>query len=99
MKSSSQIESCSGPNEMYSEILELGSCDLDCRTFGCKKEIVAPTFKWSPRCICGDNEQHYSKYEPTDYRRLSNGECVLTSDPRCVAEFQPSQGLFRLCLS
>lgn len=88
-----EIESCSGPNEMYTEELDVGNCDLDCRTFGCKKEnMAADSSKWSPRCICGDNEQHYSLYIPSDYRRLSNGTCVLTSDPQCVAEFQPSAG-------
>ncbi|KAJ6635798.1 hypothetical protein Bhyg_14384 [Pseudolycoriella hygida] len=84
-------ESCTGPNEIYSEALEVNACDNNCRTFGCKtpNPTNVKQYKWSPRCICGENAQKKNqKYNV--YRRLSNGMCVLASDPQCVAEFQPS---------
>lgn len=45
----------------------------------------------SGNCECGDSTKQYT-YFKDGYRRLSNGTCVLVSDPQCVAEFQPSPG-------
>lgn len=79
------IESCNGPNEIYSDSIVTSVCDVSCLTYGCMDysnfENAKP-IKWSPNCQCiNDN-----------YRRLSNGTCVLIQDEQCMAEFTPSPG-------
>lgn len=79
---------------MYSDSIYLGGCDIgDCRTFACKS-VSNGDYKWSPNCICSKNDAKTTA-EISFYRRLSNGTCVLLSDPSCVTEFQPSPGLFK----
>lgn len=87
------LASCNGPNEIYTEFLEMNACDRNCQTYGCRR--IGPydgkQYKWSPHCACGENTEEYST-NIKDYRRLSSGACVLVSDAQCVAEFQPSPG-------
>jgi len=86
-----QPAACNGPNEIYTESLQVDVYDKDCLTFGrSKMENAVKQIKWGPNCICGKNDKPYT-YNPDTYTRLSSGTCVLTSDSRCVAEFQPSQ--------
>lgn len=53
--------------------------------------ITVNQFKWSPRCVCGKNDEEITDQLKV-YRRLSNGVCAAVDDPQCIAEFQPSPG-------
>lgn len=76
---------------MYTEALEVGVCDKNCLTYGCKMEAAVKQIQWGPNCVCGNNDDQFT-YKPDTFRRLSNGTCVVISDDQCVNEFQPSQG-------
>lgn len=92
IKKTNFVESCNGPNEIFVEFQTMNTCDRNCQTFGCKKDGPS-SLKWSPHCECGESKQELTYYVD-GYRRLANGTCALISDPKCVAEFQPSPGLF-----
>lgn len=80
---------------MFSEKVKLGVCDIDCRTYQCigNREVHGTGFKWSPRCVCGNNRERFSSVPMNPYRRLSNGTCVHVEAKECVAEYQPSKSL------
>lgn len=66
---------------MYLESLQMAVCDRNCFTLGCQPGNIQPApYQWGPHCECINS----------NYRRLSNGTCVLFNDPQCAAEYQPS---------
>ncbi|XP_037043412.1 uncharacterized protein LOC119079532 [Bradysia coprophila] len=92
-----QPESCNKPNEIYTETVYVGVCDISCRTHGCLSTSVytysaqpVTEVRWGPHCTCGRNDAETYSYSSLKYKRLSNGQCVALSDPQCEAEFQPS---------
>lgn len=94
------LESCNGPNEMYTEVIIMGQCDRNCLTYGCQVENqdFPKQYRWGPHCICGENDQRYLTYSDGNNRRLRNGTCVHVYDEQCVAEFQPSPGFLRFLI-
>lgn len=79
----SEIESCTGSNEVYSDTVVLNGCGDSCRRNGCRGQYIDNyANKWSPNCKCSND----------NYKRLSNGTCVPVLSEECVAEFQPSPG-------
>lgn len=81
------LESCTGPNQVYKEFIDMNDRDVSCRTYGYHVEADSSK-RWAPHCHC----------KTLDFRKLSDGTCVHISNPQCVAEYQPSEGIpFNTC--